>query len=467
MARMWSVPRAAPGHSGRDFHEILAIDSHNSSIYGPAVTSFRTSLAVCLALTLSGAALAGACNSDAPDGGGEAGQVGSGGRVGSGGAGSEGGEGGGGSGPESHSAVLVAGQAYTPEDYLTYVRVFPEVPEGDFDFGSFREFGNANVSVHEGRVFVEQDGVMQRFDVSEDLELVDGPRFTWADFGISSANASYTVFISATRAYTFAPQLGIIVVWDPDEMVRTGVIELELPEGREGLDTWASDGYVIGDKVVWNVFSGDWDTPRPYPGLTLAIADAHANDPPIFVEDSRCLPGGPSFVDENGDYYVHGAGYFGYFYAYGQDLPDGIDTCILRVKAGETDFDPDYELDYETVTGTPVNTPWIQVTGDQYITRAWDPSVPFPESQDDFWVEPLRPLLVDQGEGTSEPYPDLEGFFDIDGVTRIVDGVSYFQISETGYDVGGNAEVVELHPDGTRPKFRLTAGFLLALERVR
>lgn len=35
-------------------------------------------------------------------------------------------------------AVVVA-QAYTPEDYLTYVRVFPEVPTGDLDFSQFRD----------------------------------------------------------------------------------------------------------------------------------------------------------------------------------------------------------------------------------------------------------------------------------------------------------------------------------------
>jgi hypothetical protein len=76
-------------------------------------------------------------------------------------------------------------------------------------------------------------------------------------------------------------------------------------------------------------------------------------------------------------------------------------------------------------------------------------------------------MLVDQGEGTAVPYPDLEGYEDVDGRTRVVDGVSYFQVSETGYVEGGNADVVELHADGVAQKFHLSGGFLLELARLR
>lgn len=371
-----------------------------------------------------------------------------------------------GTGEPTNPAVVVTAQIVTPTDYLTFVRAFPDVPEGDVDFSGFREFGNANTYLNEGKLFVEQDGVVQRFDVNEDLELVEGPRFSWADFGIATAEASYTVFVSGTRAYTFAPQLGVVVVWDPDAMVRTGVIDIDFPERPVGSQTWASSGHVVDGNVVWNVFSGSFETLVPHTAVTLTIANANSDEPLTVLEDARCLPGGPAFVDEQGDYYVHGGGFFGYFYAYG-GVPDAR-TCVLRMNAGETRFDPDYELDYKEVTGSYVNTPWIQVTEDQYVTRAWDPAIPVPESPDDFWAgEGLRPLLVDLSERTAEPYPDLEGVIDVDGETRIVDGVSYFQITETGYGEGGEAEIVELHPNGIRPKFRMLGGFLLGLERLR
>jgi len=367
----------------------------------------------------------------------------------------------------TNPAVVVAGQVVTPDDYLTYLRVFPAVPEGNVDFAAFREFGNANTMVHGGRIFVEQGGVMQRFDVNENLELIDGPRFSWTDFGIASANASYTVFISDTRAYTFSPQLGVIIVWNPDTIERVSVIELQFPARPSDMETWASDGYVIGDKVVWNVFSGNFETATAYPAVTLAIADAHTDAPPVFVEDPRCLPGGPSFVDANGDYYVHGGGYFGYFFAYGNN-PEGIRTCVLRVNAGQTQFDPTYQLDYEAVTGSSVNNFWLPVSGSLYATRAWDPSIPLPEEPDEFWAGAgLRSILVDQTAGTWQPYPALEGVMEVSGTADVVDGISYFQTTQTGYVAGGNADVVELHPDGTRPKFHLSGGFLMTMDRVR
>ncbi|HEY3495639.1 MAG TPA: hypothetical protein VGK73_13170, partial [Polyangiaceae bacterium] len=198
---------------------------------------------------------------------------------------------------------------------------------------------------------------------------------------------------------------------------------------------------------------------------TLAIADAETDAPLRFVEDERCLGGGPSNVDENGAYYVQAGAYYGYFYAYGE--PGDARTCTLRVNAGDSVFDPGFALDYEGLTGSAVTDLWLPIGGDRYIVRAWDPERPFPEDPDEFWDNPaLHSLLVDTRNGSVAPYPDLEGAVGIDGVARAVDGVSYYQLNEEGYVEGGEVDVFELHADGIREKFHLS-GFLLGLERIR
>lgn len=361
-------------------------------------------------------------------------------------------------------AIMLAGQLYTPENYNTYVGIFPEVPSGDVDFDNFREFGNANAYTSGGYVFVEQDGVMQRFSVNADLQLVDGPRFSWQDFGIASINTSYTVFATAQRAYTFAPELGVVIVWDPETMTQSGTLPLELPERPLGMETFAYDGALVGDKVIWNVFSGNWDSITPYHSVTLAIADANSDAPVRFVEDERCLPGGPARVDGDGKYYVHAGGYYGYFLAYG--VPEGR-ACMLRFDPVTETFDPSFLVDYQSVTGTYVNEPWFFINGSQSFARVWDPAVAYPENPDEFWDNAaLRPMLVDSAAGTAVPYPDLAGAKTIDGTTRVLDGISYYQLSQTGYTENGNTDVVELHPEGVVNKFHLN-GFLLGLERVR
>lgn len=369
-------------------------------------------------------------------------------------------------GPTS-SAVMVVGQIYSPEGYNTYVGALPDVPEGEVSFARFREFGNANATTHGGYIFVEQDGIMQRFSVTEELELVDGPRFSWQDFGIGEINATSTVFVSNERAYTMSPDLGVIIVWDPETMERMGTLPFEMSERPLGMETFANDGYLVGDKVIWSLFSGNFDTLSVYPAVTLVVADASSDtEPARILEDARCLPGGPAHVDDAGNYDVHGAGFYGYFVAYGDAGPDAR-GCALRVGAGQSEIDPEFILDYETLTGSPVNEPWIHVTGSQFVTRAWDPAAPFPENPDDFWSNAaLRPLLIDTGLGTAVPYPDLATGQSVDGVTREVDGVSYYQLSQTGYVENGHTDVVALTPGGILPKFHVN-GFLLGLERIR
>ena len=366
----------------------------------------------------------------------------------------------------TNSAILLVGQVYSPESYNTYAGVLPAVPEGDVDFATFREFGNANAYSHGGYVFIEEDGVMQRFSVDENLQLVDGPRFSWQDFGIASINASYTVFVSSLRAYTFAPELGVVVVWNPDAMVRIGTLPVEMPERPADMETFAYDGHLVGDKVIWNMFSGNFETTQAYPAVTLAIADANGDAPVRFVEDPRCMSGGPAWVDGAGNYFVHGGGYYGYFLAYGNADP-GARSCILRINAGDSALDPDFVLDYRSLAGSPVSEPWFHVVDNQFVARFWDSSVPYPENPDEFWDNvALRPLLLDTLAGTSAPYPDLAGAKGVDGTNREVDGVSYYQLSQTGYVENGDTDVVELHPDGVVPKFHLN-GFLLNLERIR
>ena len=52
-------------------------------------------------------------------------------------------------------AIMLVGQLVGPEgSFNTYVGLFPEMPTGDVDFQSFREFGNANAYSNAGYVFV-------------------------------------------------------------------------------------------------------------------------------------------------------------------------------------------------------------------------------------------------------------------------------------------------------------------------
>lgn len=189
----------------------------------------------------------------------------------------------------------------------------------------------------------------------------------------------------------------------------------------------------------------------------------------FFIEDDRCTGGGGGYADANGDYYVRAGALWGLYAAIGEDASD-VRTCVLRLNEGAKSFDADYLVDYRELTGSYVNYPWFHVTGSQYVAHAWPSAEPLPSTVDEFWATDaatrFEQVLVDIDEGTAKPYPDLEGGRLISSDEFKVDGVSYYQLSETGYVQGGTTDVVELQPDGIARRFHMP-GSLWAMGRIR
>ena len=118
------------------------------------------------------------------------------------------------------------------------------------------------------------------------------------------------------------------------------------------------------------------------------------------------------------DYYVRSGALWGQYAAFGAGS-ENVRTCMLRVCAGELAIDPDF-----------------------------------------------RQLLVDVDAGTAQPYPDLAGGQLISSDEFKIDGVSYYQLSETGYVPGGTTDIVELRPEGITRRFHVM-GSLWQLARIR
>jgi hypothetical protein len=230
-----------------------------------------------------------------------------------------------------------------------------------------------------------------------------------------------------------------------------------------------SPGVVAGDRVIWEIVSVDETNNVPYPRTTLAIANAASDEPVRFLEDERCVGGGGGYADADGNYYVRAGALWGQYAAYGEGSAN-VRTCMLRVNAGEESFDADYLVDYRELTGTYVNYPWYHVKDSQYLALAWDPSRPLP-SLDEFYAPDttalFRPLLVDVEAQTAVPYPDIAGGKVISSDEFKIDDVTYYQFSQTGYDVdGGSTDIVELRPEGIVQRFH-APGSLWQLARIR
>lgn len=362
---------------------------------------------------------------------------------------------------EGGSALLVAVIVEAPEARNVYVGAVPEVPTGELDYSRFLEFGSIDVSTSGGYIFVwdREPGRMTRFSVNGDLSLTEGPTLSFERYG--AAGGGENVFVSASRSYLLSPQLDTIVVWDPERMEITGTIPVSLPgtpggtggPSQAGYETFAHKGQLVGDRVIWQVISADFESERTIQhAATLAIASATTDEPVRLIEDTRCAGANGGYVDAAGDYYVRADGYWGFFAAYGADAPS-VRTCTLRVRAGSDEFDPDYLVDTRDLTGTAINFPWFHVQGSQYVAQAWDPTQTVPEDTGQYWYADMTPLLVDIEQGSAVPYPDLDGSIMVSSAEYSIDGVAYYEVNPEGFVVGGRSEIVELRPEGIVPKF--------------
>jgi hypothetical protein len=372
----------------------------------------------------------------------------------------------------SSPALLVAVIVEGTDNRNVYVGAVPEVPTGELDYSRFLEFGSVDVYTSGGYVFVwdREPARMTRFSVNADLSLSEGPTVSFERYGASGGGEN--VFVSATRSYLLSPQLDTIVVWNPESMQITGTIDVALPgppggtggPTLSGNETFAHKGQLVGDKVIWQVVTVNWEINSIHHAATLAVASATTDEPVRVIEDSRCAGANGGRVDERGDYYVRADGYWGFFAAYGE-AADSVRTCVLKVPAGSVEFDPSYLVDLGQLTGTTINYPWFHVQGSQYLAQVWDAAQPIPDDPGQYWYADMKPLLVDVERGTAVPYPDIDGSIMVASAEYSIDGVSYYELNPQGFVVGGRSDIVELRPEGIVRKFSVPG--LWAFARIR
>jgi hypothetical protein len=367
-------------------------------------------------------------------------------------------------------AVLVGVIVDNPDGRNIYVGAVPDVPDGELDYSSYLEFGNVDISTYGGWVFAweREAATLTRYSVREDFSLFqDGEKLSFLSYGGGGEFVGGELaFISATRAYTLSSELDVVVVWNPTSMEITGTIPMQPPDVPEGFASFAHHPAVVGDKVIWEIVSNNYEAKEIHHSVMLAVASTETDEPVRYVTDERCAGANGGHMDERGDYYVRADGYWGHYAAYG-DQASEVQTCVLRLRAGESEFDPEYMVSMESLTGSRINWPWFHVEGTRYIAWAWDTNETLPEDPGDYWLSrSFKPLLVDLEQGTSEPYPDLEGTIIVSSTERDLDGVKYYEWSKVGYlGADSHADIVELRPSGIVRRFSTLS--LWALGRIR
>jgi hypothetical protein len=375
-----------------------------------------------------------------------------------------------GNGSGNAPAVMVAVQARSPESNNLYVGVYPELPT-EIDPAAMLEVPSGqDARTFNGHVYVwdGESGTYTRYAVDDALQLSEQGKVSFANLG--GTGAVMTSFISPTRAYTMTRDNLQLVAWDPTEMALIGSISTDALLDPEYPDLDYGEPVVFGDHVAWPILWYDEDNFRFKPELGVVLASSTSLEPLSVQRDTRCGGGWSLFKDTAGDLYVTGNAWFGFAHFFGPDAASWPNDCVLRMRSGSTQFDPDYYVDLNRLADTPAVYHTWHTRGHGLVATVWDPADdPGALSDPDaYWSAPLLRKLVEIDDGVVTPLGGIPKSAVFSTLDYRLDEELYLLMSEGSpeQEESGRSSLYRVTASGAELALT-TVGDIWAIGRVR
>jgi hypothetical protein len=261
--------------------------------------------------------------------------------------------------PEPEEPLFVVGHTlYSDEGATSYLTVVPSLTdEATIDLTGSLELGGVSSPKGvpgTGVVYVtsSENGTMTEVTIDEDGRPTLGRSVSFANLGISDTYGAH-VFLSPTKAYHVNQQTLDVVVWNPEEMTLTGSFSSELAV-RDGYDSivFPQEPILQGDRLL--LVSSQWDGSVPDDAAGITVIDA-VNDRVLSSDlEPRCASLLAFAPDAEGDLYFISSSLAatGHWW-----LPERVPApCMLRIRAGESAFDPGWSRSLTEELGTSLWT---------------------------------------------------------------------------------------------------------------
>lgn len=286
------------------------------------------------------------------------------------------------------------------------------------------------------------ESTLTKFELNEKGELVKGETLSLANFG--STSIRIVVFVDESQAYVLDSEQRQVIRFNPSLMEVVGAVPVNDFECEE-VETYF--GFpVLRDNGLFFT-RGCWDPTVTSTGSTLVQVDLETDEVTV-THDSRCMGMEVALLAENGDAY-----WFSDPQASVEWSISGMDgprDCGLRVLAGESTFDPNWELDLTARTGslsaiasvpTADSKIWVKVFEESAMTE------PLPVPIDDVnWGWPVWRWALLDVTGDEPVVPDnnadLVAYY---GDAILVDGRSFSPASNSTFTA---TTLMELTEDG-------------------
>ena len=291
----------------------------------------------------------------------------------------------------------------------TFIGVLDSLTGGDYTLGEAIEADAMAFSYHNGKLYIPPnhngDGTdIEIYEVRKNGQLVpDGKLSTPA-----GAKPMDILFVSDDRAYVSLIEAGMVWAVDLNTLEATAEIDLTefaVDDGDPDTPTDNSpepSNLAVKDGKLYVTLSQTYNSMMMgRDGMQVAIIDMETNTVESVTEDTERGfayagrmggTGGATFVDENGDLYVSAVGSWGW--------EPGQKSGFLRIKAGETEFDPDWEIDFSEydleIDGETLKTDYLHFSvyaGDGIVYGSGH--IPAHESNPPDWINDRNYNLVE------------------------------------------------------------------------
>ena len=372
--------------------------------------------------------------------------------------------------PLGEDPVVWIQNTATPNGFAAFMGFAPDPPTEPFENSRLIELGTmASGDAFNGMVFTYdyEDLTITRWSLSQNGEPVPGDVIGLANQGVPAFWPSG--FYSDTRAFIFDLASGAIVEWNPSEMVITTRHEVEATESP---NAYVGRAYRSGDRFMMTITDHDREAQRLDSTVEVAIFDPETLGL-TYAEDDRIIGGSEAFVAENGDFYAlpdRGQTFLSHYFAPNTASPIG---GVLRIKAGENEFDPDFYERLDQLVGASAVAQIFPLSDSKWLVESLPEVSAYPpaERATDFFELPVGLGIADLEERSFQPLNGLRNLagtwtnerrFYIDGILHYAGALFAPLQGVTEVDV----EVSEATVDEFRPLFNTSNAWPLVFKRI-
>lgn len=378
-----------------------------------------------------------------------------------------------GSGPESAAPggplYLVQTRTFSPEGTTGVLIPTPSLDE-PLDYSRALEQPGGGVLYAQPGVgtFLIGSGeapVITRYDIDAQGNLVPGAALSFANEGVLYLYAGSVTFLGPDKAYYYDLDQLQVIIFDPTRMLISGTVSLA-GAAREGYFTSFGEAVVRPDGVYFPAqwyTEPDWD--RVPSGAMLVRLDAQT-DEVTLSSDARCTSMLTSLTTSDGDTYWFSE-MFNAFARHARGPENGFPDCALRLRAGETSFDPTWQLDTGARTGGAPSVAVLQAGDTEMWFRVLDTAaaaLPQGAAYEDFdTAQAWQWYLLDVASDAPAVRNDTRPPSSMAAVGMYVDGRSFTALDNEDYS---EAVLLELTADGMMERFT-ARGVIDEVVRVR